>query len=68
MVGDDDVDVLVANDVERLGSVRSEEELELAAEHDPHGVQDALLVVDEQQPRSMCLSGRVGVHALDRFL
>jgi len=68
VVGNDDVDVLVANDVERLGSVRGEEELELTAEHDPHRVQNALLVVDEQQSRSVCLLYCVGVHWLDRFL
>jgi hypothetical protein len=48
--------------------MRSEKELELSAEHDPHRVQNALLIVDEQQPRSVCLLCCVGVHALDRFL
>jgi hypothetical protein len=55
VVGDDDIDILVADDVERLGSVRSEEELELSAERSSHRVQNALLVVDEQEPRSVCL-------------
>ena len=48
VVGHDDVDVLVADDVERLGAVRREEQVELTAEHDPHRIQHALLVVDEQ--------------------
>ncbi len=51
VVRHDDVDVLVTDDVERLGTMRSEEQIELAAEHDPHRVQHALLVVDEQEPR-----------------
>ena len=51
VIGHDDVDVLVADDVERFGAVRREEQIELPAEHDPHRVQHALLVVDEQEPR-----------------
>ena len=54
VIGDDDVDVLVADDVERFGAVRREEQIELAPEHDPHRVQHALLVVDEQEPRPGC--------------
>jgi hypothetical protein len=33
--------------------VRGEIEIELTAEHDPHRVQDALLVIDEQQARAI---------------
>ena len=68
MVRHDDVDVLVADDVERFGAVRREEQIELAAEHDPHRVQHALLVVDEQQAGAVQPSCRLGLHALDRFL
>ena len=67
MVRDDDVDVLVADDVERFGAVRREEQIELAPEHDPHRVEHALLVVDEQEPRPGC-SLLLRLHALDRFL
>ena len=52
VIRDDHVDVLVADDVESLGAVRREEQIELAAEHDPHRVEHALLVVDEQESRS----------------
>ena len=60
---------LSRDDVECFGAVRREEQLELPAEHDPHRVQHALLVVDEQQPRAVVASCTAwSLHALDRFL